>query len=87
MSNIQEHSVKGRFWVSKNITFSKNQKVEMCMGTFSICQKIQISENPDFQKHAPHSYQLRLGVMYKTSGTRAQAHTRMEGWGRGRSEE
>jgi len=35
---------KGGFGFSKNINISKNQNLEICPGTFSICPKIQISK-------------------------------------------
>ena len=36
MSNIQGNSVKGRFLGFKKNIFSKNQNLEICIGTFSM---------------------------------------------------
>ena len=46
------------------ISKPQNKKVEICIGVFSMCPKIQISEKSRFSKNVPHSYQLRLGYIY-----------------------
>ena len=50
MSNIEENSVNGIFWSFKIYICSKNQNLEICPGTFSICPKIQISKTETMLK-------------------------------------